>query len=80
MQNNFKIDPKKLDIINQAIHEHMEPLYVWGCDPVDDDQGRGVKIVPLENLHHAPSIWMHRQIAELGMKQLIDEVIALHGS
>jgi hypothetical protein len=79
MQKSSRTDPKKLEIINQAIHNHLEPLYVWGCEPLDDADGRRVK-VPLHRLHCAPATWVHRQVTMGRRQQLMDEVIALHGS
>lgn len=49
MHKNSKIDLKKLEIINQAIRTHLESLYVWGSEPLDNVEGRKVK-VPMKRL------------------------------
>lgn len=61
MHNNSRIYPNKLDIINQAIYNHLEPLYVWSCQPLDNANKQRVK-VPLQHLHCAPCTWVHTQV------------------
>ena len=43
MHKNLETNPKKLETINQAIHNHLEPLHVWGCEPLDDVEGYKVR-------------------------------------
>lgn len=57
----------------------MEPLYVWGCELLYNVDGRRVKVA-LKRLHHAPTTWVHRPATKDRHQQLMDEVIALHGS
>lgn len=74
MHKNSRIHLKKLKTINLAIHDRIEPLYMWGCEPLDDVEGCRVK-VSLERLHCAPTTWIHRQVTEGCRQYLMDEVI-----
>lgn len=79
MEKSTMTNPKELEIINKAIHNHLEPFYVWGCGPLDDAEGHIVK-VPLKRLHGTPTTWVHRQVMGLKRQQLVDDVVPLHGS
>ena len=68
-----------METINQAIHNHLKPLYIQGCEPLDDVEGRRVKVAIGTSTSHT-NMWIHRQIINGCRQQLKDEVIVLHGS
>ena len=47
MQKSSRTNPMKLETIIHAIHNHLEQLYVWGCEPLDDVDGRKVKALQM---------------------------------
>lgn len=78
MQKSLKTNFKKLGVIKEAIHNHLNPLYVWGCQPLTNANERRVKVL-LQCLH-CTATWVHMQITQSQHQQLVDKVIAFHGS
>lgn len=68
-----------MDTINQTIHNHLKPLYIWGCESLDNVEGSRVKIaIGTSTLHTNTRI--HRQTINDRWQQLMDAGIVLHGS
>lgn len=79
MHKSSRTCPKKLEIINHTIHNHLELLYVWGCEALDGANGQEMK-VPLKHLNCTWVTWVHMQVTEGQSAQLTDEVVMFHGS
>lgn len=78
MHKNTKTYLRKLEIMSRAIHKHMEPLYVWGCEPFNDIDKWRMEL-SLNHLYCMPTTWVHRQTTFIKRQQLMDAIIALHG-